>query len=386
MRWSAALCGALIGAVAGCSSGDDGSGAAGPGGFAAAGSAGAGGLSGGSGGTTGGSGGVGGSTGGAGGAGGAQPPEKPAGLTSYLSGNDADAQVAPTGPALILMGGSTDVDAVFEWWKPIIGGGDVVVLRTSGADGYNDYLYNQIGGCDSVETLMVTSSTWANDAYVTWRVRHAEGIFIAGGDQSTYMSHWKDTELEDALAAAYVRGAAIGGTSAGCAVLGPFVFAAYNGTVYSSEALADPYNSYMQLDRDFLALPLLEGVVTDTHFSARDRMGRLVGFMARVLQDGWASDVVGIGVDECTALVIGPTGQGEVLVQSPCSGQGSAAYVVHSSQPPALCQPGQPLAYAGLQVHKLTVGDTVSFPGAATSVSSLSLSAAGGTLTPANPY
>lgn len=366
-----------------CNSGDDlavGSGAAGGGGAGGAGAYGATG-----GGPYGGAGGAGGSTG-LGGAGGQAPPDKPVGLVTYLTGSDDDADVEPAGPGVILMGGSTDVDAAFEWWKPLLAGGDVVVLRTSGSDGYNDYLYSQIGGCDSVETLMVTTASWANHPYVAWRVQHAEGIFMAGGDQATYLSHWKGTELEGALTEAFARGAVLGGTSAGCAVLGAFVFAAYDGTVYSYEALEDPYNPYMQLDRDFLALSPLAGVITDTHFAARDRMGRLVGFMARVLQDGWGTDVVGIGVDECTALVIGPAGHGEVLVQSPCGGDGSAVYLVHSSQAPTVCQPGQALTYAGLQVHKLTSGDGVTFPGGATSVAATSLSASGGALDPPDPY
>jgi cyanophycinase len=284
------------------------------------------------------------------------------------------------------MGGSTDVDAAFEWWKPYVAGGDVVVLRTSGSDGYNDYLHSQIGGIDSVETLLVTSRSWADHEYVAWRVRHAEGIFLAGGDQSTYLASWKDTALEDALLAAYQRGAALGGTSAGCAVLGPFVFSADNGTVYSSEALADPYDPYVTLQRDFLELPLLASVITDTHFAARDRMGRLAAFMARVLQDGWAADVIGIGVDECTALCIGPTGAGEVLTQSSCSGQGGSVYLVHSAQAPTLCQAGQPLEYSGLAVHELSPGQTVTFPGATTAVAASPLSASGGALSPADPY
>jgi hypothetical protein len=68
-------------------------------------------------------------------------PLPPAGLVHYVTGSDANADVTPTGPGLILMGGGTDVDAAFQWWKPRISGGDVVVLRASGADGYNDYLY-----------------------------------------------------------------------------------------------------------------------------------------------------------------------------------------------------------------------------------------------------
>ncbi len=306
-------------------------------------------------------------------------PPKPAGLTTWTTGNAVDAAIAPAGPALILMGGGTDVDAAFTWWKPYVNGGDLVVLRTSGADGYNDYLYAEIGGVDSVETLLVTSTELANSAYVRFAIAHAEGIFLAGGDQANYLAAWKGTGVEKELMAAWARGAAIGGTSAGCDVLGAFIFGAVNGSVYSNEALEDPYNQYMTMDRDFLALPPLAGFLTDTHFAERDRMGRLVGFLGRVVTDGWAPTAHGLGIDEATALVVDPKGQGTVL------GSG-AVYLLDATAAPAVCAAGKPLEYAGLALHKLGAGATVALPSGVTSAPATTLGASGGVLTPANPY
>jgi cyanophycinase len=306
-------------------------------------------------------------------------PPPPADMLHWITGNEADAKVTPTGPGLIMMGGGADVDEAFDWWSDYIAGGDVVVLRASGSDGYNDYLYEDFAPVDSVETMLVTSTALANHPYVACRVRQAEGIFIAGGNQATYLEVWKHSELADALMHAWDRGAIVGGTSAGLAVLGEFAFAAYNGTVYSYEALEDPYNQYMSLERDFLAIPLLQGVITDSHFGNRDRMGRLVGFLARIVADGWSDPVVGIGVDEQTALVVGPDGVGEVIGLD-------RVYVVHSNGQPAVCEPGQPLEYTGLTLHPLDVGDTVSLPAGTTSVAGITLSAHSGLLDPANPY
>ncbi len=306
-------------------------------------------------------------------------PPKPPELMTWMTGNAADAAVTPAGPGLILMGGGTDVDAAFTWWKPYVNGGDVIILRASGSDGYNDYLYTEIGGVDSVETLLVTTVALANSDYVRFAIEHAEGIFLAGGDQANYMAAWKGTGVETALMKAWSRGAILGGTSAGCDVLGELIFAATNGSVYSSEALADPYNSYMTLDRDFLALPLLKGFITDTHFAQRDRMGRMVGFLGRVLADGWATEARGIGIDEETALVVDKAGQGKVL------GNG-AVYLLEAKAPPALCAAGKPLEYAGLALHKLGAGATITLPSGATAAPATTLSAAGGALTPADPY
>ncbi len=306
-------------------------------------------------------------------------PEKPAGLVSYVTGNDTDKDVVPMGPGVILMGGGTDVDAAFQWWKPMLAGGDVVVLRTSGADGYNSYLFGDIGGCDSVETLLVTTKTLASDPYVVWTIEHAEGVFMAGGDQATYLNAWKDTPLEDALMKTYNRGAVLGGTSAGCAVLGENMFAAYNDTVYSDEALGDPYNQYMTMEKEFLTIPLLKGWITDTHFVTRDRMGRLVTFLARIVEDGWSKTQWGIGIDEETAIVSGPDGVGQVL------GNG-AAYLVKTAGKPTQCSKGKALEYSDLPYVKLVPGDMVKLPSGETVNASSMLSASGGLLIPADPY
>jgi cyanophycinase-like exopeptidase len=45
-----------------------------------------------------------------------------------------------------------------------------------------------------------------------------------------------------------------------------------------------------------LPVPLLLGAITDSHFVSRDRMGRLIVFLARIIRDGWASQARGIGI------------------------------------------------------------------------------------------
>ena len=128
-------------------------------------------------------------------------PLPPPDLVRWLVGNPGDA-IVESRRGLILMGGGTDVDAAFEWQRDRMSGGDVVVLRATGADGYNDYLFSDIGGVDSVETLLVPTRELADAPYVRWALEHAEAIFIAGGDQSVYLAAWKDGPVEDALEAA----------------------------------------------------------------------------------------------------------------------------------------------------------------------------------------
>jgi len=238
--------------------------------------------------------------------------------TSYFTGDVADICTNPD-YGICLMGGSTEDDRAMIWFLEKANGGDILVIRASGSAGYNNYFYSELGvEVNSVETIVFNNSSAANDPYVLEQIANAEAIWMAGGDQSDYINYWKDTEVETLLNQHInVKQAVIGGTSAGMAVLGSSYFSADNGTVYSSEALEDPYNIYMTLGHnDFLEVPLLENTITDTHFSERDREGRLLTFMAR-MHNELGERSFGIACDEYTAVCIDSTGIGAVYGEWP---------------------------------------------------------------------
>lgn len=307
-----------------------------------------------------------------------EAPPPPPELVRWLTGDPAD-RVTTATSGILLMGGGTDVDAAFAWQRDRIGGGDVVVLRASGSDGYNDYLFDEIAGVDSVETLRVDTRALALDPYIKWTIDHAEAVFLAGGDQAVYMAAWEGTPVSDALAAAWSRGAVIGGTSAGCAFLAGYVYTASAGSVTSAEALANPYDPYVTLARDVVSLPPLAAVITDTHFRARDRMGRMLVFAARAIADGWATRPLALGIDEGTALVVDETGLGTVV------GSG-AVYALAPDHAPSRCTSGDSLAWNDVPLFELRAGATLALPGGTTSVAPVTLSAVDGALAPANPY
>ena len=132
---------------------------------------------------------------------------------SYLTGNAADARPARTTGGLLLSGGGGDNDDAFRWFVSCAGGGDIVILRASGKDGYNDYLFNRIGGVDSVESLVFHRRAASTDARVLEIIAGADGIFLAGGDQSNYINYWKDTPVAAALNAHVRAGKPLGGAS-----------------------------------------------------------------------------------------------------------------------------------------------------------------------------
>lgn len=229
-----------------------------------------------------------------------------------LVGDPSDVST-DTRAGLVLMGGSTDVDSAIQWMIQRSGGGDVVIIRASGTDAYNEYIFG-LGKVNSVETILIDSRQLANNENIAQKILDAEMLFIAGGDQSNYMNYWRGTKTMDALNYLLnIKKIPFGGTSAGCAILGSEYFSGENGSITSEEALSDPYNRKLTVySEDFLKAPFLDNVITDQHFSQRNRQGRLVSFLARIIHD-FNIMPKAIAVDEKTAVCIDENGIAKVL-------------------------------------------------------------------------
>jgi len=275
------------------------------------------------------------------------------GFTSFIVGNPGDAQASPNlSPGLGLMGGGTDVDAAFQWMCQRAGGGDFVVIRTTGTDAYNPYIQQLCPQMDSVETIIITSVTGANSAYVSTQIQNAEALWIAGGDQSTYVDLWRGTAVQTGVNFLLnSKHAPVGGTSAGLAVLSQFIYTGALGSVTSSQALANPFHRYVTLDRDLFQVSLGVNQLYDSHFVTRDRMGRSLVFLARIVNNGWATQPRAIGIDEETALLVLPTGAATMV------GVG-AAYFLQAPGPAQVLVAKTPLTYLNIGVYKLPQGGT----------------------------
>ncbi len=240
----------------------------------------------------------------------AAPAPAPAKSYDYwITGNPADAHPAKTRGGLFLAGGGGDVAAAWRWFVECAGGGDIVALRASGGDALQDYVFTKVGGVDSMETIKFNDASAAKDPRVLEIIAHADGIFIAGGDQSKYVNWWKGTPVGEALNTHIRAGKPIGGTSAGLAVLGEYYFAAFHASITSDTALVNPFDRSVAVGHDFISAPALVGVLTDTPFLARSRLGRLITFMARRIVDRKPQHLVGLGIDELTAASIEPDGE-----------------------------------------------------------------------------
>jgi cyanophycinase len=274
----------------------------------------------------------------------------------YLTGTGGDA-TGTTAFGLGLMGGGTDVDALFTWMSDRAGGGDFVVIRASGADGYNQYVYD-LGDFDSVETLVLPNRDASSHAFVLQTIRNAEALFIAGGDQSDYVNYWKDTPVEDEIHALIARGVPVAGTSAGTAILGELLYSAQRKSVTSAQALADPFDRNITLDRDFLVVPGMADIITDQHFVERDRMGRTLAFMARLATDGGVPDIKAIAIDRETAVLVDADGLATVIANA---GHETPNVYLLTGGEPEVVQPKTPLTFTAVQVRKVVVGESFDF-------------------------
>ncbi|TXH65510.1 MAG: peptidase T [Lysobacteraceae bacterium] len=227
------------------------------------------------------------------------------------------------GPGLLLMGGGDRNYDALRWFVNKAGNGHLVVLRASLTTDVANEFYYDVGGGKSVETFVFKSREPSTDPKILSALAKADGIFIAGGDQARYVRFWKGTPVAEALDAHVRAGKPLGGTSAGLAMLGEFLYGAMDGgSIRSAEALADPLGPAVTIEQDFLHIAPLRGVVTDTHFKERERLGRLFAFLAKAetLTGEPRRGLIGLGVDESAALAVEADGTARVFATETSGG------------------------------------------------------------------
>ena len=258
--------------------------------------------------------------------------------------------------SLLLAGGGRDVDDAFIPFLRSAEGGDVVVLRASGSDGYNDYFYHELGvSLNSVTTLVFESREDAFQAEIKQLIENAECIFIAGGDQAKYFKYWHESGVSQAIQHHINQGKPIGGTSAGLAILGEKAYVAlHEGSLDSVTALLNPFHPYITLHDSICSIPLLRGIITDTHFMQRNRIGRLIVFLLRTLSFEENTGWIGLGVDEATALWVDADGQGQVY-----GDRNGKVHLISVLQAPQCLHSDQPVDGGLFQLTSLGSGSSI---------------------------
>lgn len=276
--------------------------------------------------------------------------------------------------SILLMGGGSDTrawaDDPFSWFvvkadSGIIINIDADEVATSYAETFKGH------GADQASTsLRIPTRTAANDSATYKILTSARGIWMEGGDQYDYVSNWKGTMVEEAIRVVFESGGVVGGTSAGCAVLGEIVFDAKYGGLAPRDAAYNPYHSDVHLEEDLWMF--LPDVLTDSHFHSRGRLGRLIPLWAKRVQDHGNENLLGIGVGDQTALCIENDGT------AICYGNASVTFIWGTDQTSVQCSPGHPVKAKNVRIDQI-------FHGSSWNINSRSLAEAGPGLIQVDP-
>jgi cyanophycinase len=246
---------------------------------------------------------------------------------------------------VIVIGGAEDKvrDRVILGRFVALAGGEaarIAVISTASSFGVEaGERYREIfTGLGAAGITLVTAATrqQANDEHVADGVADATGVFMTGGNQLRLSSMIGGTKLAQAIVERFAQGAVVGGTSAGASAVSSHMIA-------FGASGATPKHRMAQIAA---GLGLLPGVIVDQHFQQRNRLGRLLSLIAQNPM------LLGLGVDEDTAGVVGPDGVMEVI------GRGSVTVVdgAASETDAWEIRGHRPLMISNVVLHSLPAG------------------------------
>jgi cyanophycinase len=200
---------------------------------------------------------------------------------------------------VLVIGGAEDKvreRVILNRFVKLAGGRDAritVVSTASSLGAAAGELYKRVFGelgVSDVRPVHAVTRAQANEESAARLVRDSTGIFLTGGNQLRLSSTIGGTALARAILDRHRQGAVVAGTSAGASAMSTHMvaFGASGGS---------PKQRMVQMAAGLGVLP---GVIVDQHFQQRNRLGRLLAIIAQ------NPSLLGIGVDEDTAGVVGP--------------------------------------------------------------------------------
>ena len=246
---------------------------------------------------------------------------------------------------VIVIGGAEDKvrdRVILNRFVALAGGSDatITVISTASSLGLEaGQRYRQVFtelGVAAVHTLHAVTRPQANDEAAVRAVHDATGIFMTGGNQLRLASTLGGTRLADAILERFRLGAVVAGTSAGASAMSSHMIA-------FGASGATPKQRMAQIAAGLGVLP---GVIIDQHFQQRNRLGRLLSLIAQ------NPSLLGLGIDEDTAGVVGPDHILEVIGRGSCTIVDGAASETDAWE----VRGHRPLMISNVVLHSLPAG------------------------------
>lgn len=258
---------------------------------------------------------------------------------------DPNESVAARG-TLIIIGGHEDKEhdkLILRAVAERVGSGKLVVATVASerpTELFNDYepIFRNLG-VRHVYHLNVTSREEAKSEAKVRILDDADAVFFTGGDQLKLTSQLGDSPTYERMREIFFDGGTIAGTSAGASVMCETMMVAGG---------SDGSNRIGGTLRMAPGFGFIPGVIIDQHFAERGRIGRLVGAVAQNPR------ILGIGIDEDTAIVVGPKASFRVI--------GSGAVYVVDGQEVSYTnlteeETDRTLSVYGVRLHVLSMSD-----------------------------
>jgi cyanophycinase len=168
------------------------------------------------------------------------------------------------------------------------------------------------------------------------------GVWFAGGDQSRLTAALLDSPIHKRMLELYEQGCIIGGTSAGAAVMSEIMITGdEKRTAKEDEQWQVIWAANIVRVRGF---GFVKNAIIDQHFVTRRRHNRLISL---VLEN---PKLVGVGIDESTAVLVRPDGRYEVLGEN-------QVIIYDARKARAVKSPAGRLGGRGMTMHVLLAGD-----------------------------
>ena len=198
--------------------------------------------------------------------------------------------------AVFLVGGGEFPGEVIPWIYEHSHEGPLLIIS---AHSINLENWTEIVQDHPFEYILLGTET--NEEENIRKVMGASAIIFDGGDQHDYVELLMNTELSLIIQKRFDVGIPIGGNSAGAYIMSEFFYGAGDGGVSSDEA--QDKAASLDIQREFFKIPQLRNFIVDTHYTERNREGRLKVFVKEI-ERRYNTKVGGIGIDEDTALCI----------------------------------------------------------------------------------